>query len=133
MVEHMMRRRLSRKDAVRLMTPRVETAQLIAEVAALRGRLSKAEQDYSEGLLDGRQLRDVTARIESSIGDRQMVISDAEGVSAILPDVSQGWDSLTLDRKRMLIRAMLDIRIYRKGSEPEGCGPYGCEIKWRGP
>jgi len=131
MVEEIMRKRLSRKDAARLMAPRFDTAPIIAEVAALRARLASVERDYADGLVDGRQLRDVTARIEASITEHQQSISDAEGASAVLPDTSGGWDSLSLDRRRMLVRAMLDVRIYRKGSEPEGCGPYGCQIQWR--
>jgi len=131
LIENVMRQRLMRPDAIALMAPRSEASPLVAEIAALRQRQSNAERDYSDGLLDGRQLRDVTARIDAKIAQLQVDVSSATEVASVLPDVSQGWDQLTLDRKRMLIRAMLTIRIYRRSEEPKDCGPYGCQIKWR--
>ena len=54
----------------------------------MRARLVKAEADYADGLLDGRQLRDVTDRIEGLIrGEVQSRITDAEGVAPVLPDL----------------------------------------------
>jgi site-specific DNA recombinase len=131
MVEDVMRQRLARKDAARLLTPRVDVAPLLAEVSALRARLAGAERDYADGLLDGRQLRDVTERIEGQLREVQSRITDAEGVAPVLPDLSAGWDALSLDRKRMVVRALLDVQVFPRSAEPEDCGPYGVVMRWR--
>jgi DNA invertase Pin-like site-specific DNA recombinase len=131
MVEELMRKRLARKDAARLMAPRVETAPLLAQVAALRARIEQTETDYADGLIDARQLHTVTARIESQIVQAQSSLAAATQAAVVLPDAANGWDALDINDKRALLRAMLDVKVYPRSDEPEDCGPYGCVITWR--
>ena len=129
MVEDAMRKRLARKDAVQLTRTRVNVGPLVAQVSALRGRLSKAEQDYSEGIITGQQLNVATARIMTQIAEVQTRIAEVSDDVA-LPD-GDSWDDLTLDRKRMLIRSLLTVTVHGTKDQPEDCGPYGLRMEWK--
>ena len=129
MVEDAMRKRLARKDAVQWTRTRVNVGPLVAQVSALRGRLSKAEQDYSEGIITGQQLNVATARIMTQIAEVQTRIAEVSDDVA-LPD-GDSWDDLTLDRKRMLIRSLLTVTVHGTKDQPEDCGPYGLRMEWK--
>ena len=129
MVEDAMRKRLSRKDAVRLKRTKADVGPLVSQVLALRGRLEKAEQDYSDGFVTGQQLKTISDRITTQIKELQTKIADASDV-VTLPD-GDSWDDLTLDRKRMLIRSLLTVTIHSTTDQPDDCGPYGLRMEWK--
>lgn len=94
---------------------------------ALRARLAAAEADYAEGLINGRQLNDVTQRVEAELGQiaQRETARFSDSLMADLlaaPDPAAAFDAATIDRKRAIVSDLLTVRVGAAGNKvrPEG-------------
>lgn len=111
----------------------------------LRQRLTVAEADYYEGLINGKQLREATERVEielQAIAEREAGRFSGNMLGDVLAgaDPAAAFDAATLDRQRAIVDLLLDVTIHRgRRGRPPGWKPgepYAdldtVEIQWKG-
>ncbi|MGI8682836.1 MAG: recombinase family protein [Mycobacteriales bacterium] len=143
LVEALVIERLSRSDAVRLLTTSTaaDTTALHAEAIVVRARMDELAGVFAAGDIDVRQLAEGTARLRDRLG----VIEDAIGQSAassvltgiIGADVAARWGGLDLSRRRAVVDALMVVTIdkARRGRVDGGAyfDPASVRIQWKGP
>jgi hypothetical protein len=114
--------RLSRDDAAELLTddkqPDIEA--LRSEAAALRARLDQLATDWADGAMTSSQLRTATSRLKSKLAAVEARMADAGRVDVLGPlvladDVRTVWEGLSVDRQRVVIDALMIIKIMPPG------------------
>src|SRR5262245_35268018 len=109
--------RLSRPDAAELLLncECEDLDELQAQADALRAQIIAAENEYDEGIIDGRRLAARRERVNEKLApivarmedrDRAEVFEDVIG-----PDADEKFDRLDLDRKRAVIKALVTVTI----------------------
>lgn len=130
--------RLRRPDARELLVDqnRPDVDALRADALALRQRLHVLAVEFADGSLTAGQLRTATERVRARLsdveqtmasGDRAAVLRELVGVA----DVDRVWQSLPLDRRRAVVRALMDVTILR-GRSGRGFDPESVRIEWKG-
>jgi site-specific DNA recombinase len=114
--------RLSRDDAGELLQDdkRPDVAALRSEATALRARLDQLATDFADGDLTSSQLRTATSKLRSRIGAIEARMADAGRVDVFGPlvrarNVRKAWEALSTDRQRVVIDALMIIRIMPPG------------------
>ena len=110
--------RLTQSDAQELLVkndvPRAK--ELRAECLVLRSRLESVACEYADGALTAAQLRVATERLSRRLADVEAALPDTRGTPTITDlvlaaDVQGAWDNLSFDRKRAVIRTLLEVTI----------------------
>lgn len=124
------RARLARPD-LRTVIPAPDHPRLreIAdEVTTYRGRIARAQADYDEEIIEGRDLKRIRGKAETSIAALEAErtrLTLGTGPESILdaPDPVQAFDDADLATRRSVIRALCTVYIHphprgRKGFDP---------------
>lgn len=126
--------RLSRPDAVDLLTPsgnEVDVVALSAKRTALVERQNEAAGLFALGKLTGAQLASATAVLNTEIATIDGKLAEAASISPLAgvvgaADVQAAWDDLDLDMQRAILRTLVRVTILpgRRG-RPVGFKPNG--------
>jgi site-specific DNA recombinase len=123
--------RLSRDDATELLRddnrPDVEAAR--SEVRVLRLRLDQSATEFADGVLTASQLRTMTERLRHKIATIEAQMADAGRTDVLGPlvqasDVRKVWEALGTARQRVVIDALMTIKIMSAG---QGRRPFDPE------
>ncbi|MGY1751157.1 recombinase family protein [Modestobacter sp. SYSU DS0511] len=131
--------RLARPDAVGLFATddRVERAAALADAEQLRGRLDHAADQYAEGVIDGRQLERITAKLRPMLVEaerRARVVDPAPLLDGLVgaKDVAEAWGALPLTRRRAIVDTLLTITVHRTRQGARTFDPEAVAIRWKG-
>jgi len=99
-------------------------ADLRRERAALRQRLDEQARLHAEGIIDARQLAEGSKTLRTSLdaADRQLQAQDTRSPLAGIaghPDAARVWESMSLGRKRAIIKRLADITFMPAAPGPE--------------
>ena len=130
--------RLARRDAVDLLTPdhSLERAAAIAQAEQLRGRLDLAADQYADGVIDGRQLERITAKLRPQLAQaeaRSRVVDSAPLVDGLAgrEDVAEVWGRLSLSRRRTIVAALMNVTLHRTRQGARTFDPEAVIIEWK--
>jgi hypothetical protein len=125
-------------DALPLLTCDEDLTQLVTAAQTLRARLDHAADEYADGVLDGAQLARITGRLRPELDELHAEISKASGrpdlVDLARPDIAELWADIPLERKRAVIRLLVEVTILPVGKGRGGSRfePSGIGVAWRG-
>jgi hypothetical protein len=115
--------RLSRGDAGELLVDRdrPDLAALAGQAQALRVRLDDAAAQFADGLIDGDQLRVITRRCRAQLAEIDQVRGDVSRAPVLrdlvgAADVGAVWAGLSLDRRRAVVAALVDVTFFSGGA-----------------
>ena len=135
LVETYILARLSRDDAVELLVDRnkPDVADLTLRRNTLVKRLDQLAVDFADGDLTPSQLRTATERIKSQVAEIDLRLADAGKVNVLGPlieaeDPEPVWDAMDNDRRREVIKVMVDVTIYPAGRGARKFDPSTVEI-----
>jgi DNA invertase Pin-like site-specific DNA recombinase len=130
--------RLSRADARELLHApvTVDTESIRQEAQSARVRLEQLAVEFADGVLTGAQLRAATERLRSRIAELEGKLADAGRVDVLGPlltgtDVRKAWDDLGVDRQRMVVATLLQVRLLPVGRGRRTFDPSTVEIGWK--
>lgn len=135
--------RLSRPDAVHLLTPQAEgdVTALRDEELILRARLATLGQLFMDGKISDADLTGGRARGEERLAQIAAELADLGRESVLAPivmaeDPASIWEGLTLERKRAVVGALMTVTLYPSGSgarrfDPGKVLPPGKGIVWK--
>ncbi|TXH19779.1 MAG: recombinase family protein [Mycobacterium sp.] len=130
--------RLSRRDARELLAPpTVDTAPLIAERDRLRARLTKADADYDDDLIDARRWRTKKDKITAQLAEVDREIKAATPGSGALgdvldsPDPAEAFLAGSLMARRSVIDALCEVRLQRGTRGSKTFDPNTVRVEWR--
>lgn len=134
-VEAVIVERLSRPDALRLLTPsaKVDTRALSSEADVLRRRRDDLAEDYA--IMTRDQFRTANERITSRLAEIAAELADHGSTDLIGPllsggDVAAAWAELSTARKRTLIDTLVTVTIHQVG-RGRGFTPESVTIDWK--
>lgn len=133
-------RRLSKEDAVEALTARrepTEESKAIAEqIRDLEARIKRAEADYDDGIITGRDLKrnrdKATAEIENL--RQQQVATLPEATQSVLTGMSnpaEAFKNSSMVTKRAIIDALIEVRVYKGTVGRKAFNPETVEITWK--
>lgn len=140
-VDEVVRSRLSEPDYVREFIAATapadtENTDVREAITAERGRVTRAEADYDDGIIEGRDLKRIRDKAEASIAtlERQLLsAASAVTVSPILlarsPEAA--WANADIDAKRQVIDALMTVTLHRGVHGNRTFNPDTVEITWR--
>lgn len=131
--------RLSRPDAVELLTPSQDAPDvpaLRAEATTARTRLSQLAEDYADGTLDRAQLRVASERLRGRIEAIDTELAEASRVDVLaslvgVDDVQLVWGGMDTDQQRAVIDTLMQVRLHPVGQGARRFDPGTIEITWR--
>lgn len=137
LVEKLVVARLSEPDALDLFTP-PDASEEVAELEALKARLALAADQYVDGEIDGAMMSRISARLRPRIAELTAAVSAALAVpdipDVIGPQVAERWSELPLDRKRQIIRTLVEVTILPAkavGGRRTQFDPDSVRVVWR--
>ncbi|WP_078863809.1 recombinase family protein [Streptomyces sp. AcH 505] len=132
-VSHAAIARLSRPDLAELVKPtkEIDIEGLRAELTALNGRNRAAAISYGEGRIELSTLETAQATANRRIAEINAALSEVARENPLVDfigvkDAGAKWDSLSLGRRREIVRLLFDITILPY-SGPMGRKPKGWE------
>jgi site-specific DNA recombinase len=132
--------RLSREDAVELLTParpEIDMEALRAEAAAIRKNLNEMaadqilgrgvtkEQLYTATEVGKARLDEIASILNTAVVDSPL--KDLIGVD----DIEAAWESLTLAHQRLVVDTLVTVRILPVGQRGRGFDPASVEIRFK--
>lgn len=134
--------RLARSDAQDLLVPpTVEQTPLLEEAAALRARLDEVARGWAAGVLSQSQLIAASQVMQARLDEVEALLATSSHRHALAgllqaPDIEQRWPDLTLDRRRAVVTALLEVTVLprtRRGRLAGGAyfDPQALKIRWR--
>jgi site-specific DNA recombinase len=135
-VEATLLERLSRTDALELLTPHVDVTPMVFRSQEIRARRDDLATALADGVLTLAAVREQSARLEAELSSLQQQIANAAGgsqLSAVLlaDSVERHWcDVLTIAQKREVLSALMSVTI-RKQDNPRVFNPEDVAITWR--
>lgn len=126
--------RLSLEDARQILTPRLKTAPLLAELDDLRQRHAGLAELVAEGLLTVESVREQSPPLQARIGQLEVKLFAAEGGSEFseliaAEDISEHWHTLMVRAQRRVVSALLTVTIHRQKST-RTFDPRAIQIEW---
>lgn len=115
-------------------TDEAKVQEALDSAEAIRARLNLAADNYADGLIDGEQLARITAKLRPEL-ERYESAARAQSAHPDLmdlatPDIRKRWAGISLDRKRALIRALVEIKVRPLGSGKRD-DLFGVEVRRR--
>ncbi|WP_431240441.1 recombinase family protein [Mycolicibacterium aichiense] len=114
--------RLSEDDAVELVidTTREDVAELQAQADALRAKIKAADDEYIDGIIDGRLLAARKEKLNAELTPIKVQLEDADRAEIFdgvigADDVDLAFRELPLDRKRRIISALVTVTVNPTG------------------
>ena len=129
--------RLSMPDAVQAFFPAPADIQpLLDNAAALEARLNIVADQYANDEITGEQLARITAKLRPQMEAAKREIREATATPDLIdlatPDIAERWDNLPMDRKRAVIRMLMDIEILPIGRTGRAkFDPNKIKVTWR--
>jgi DNA invertase Pin-like site-specific DNA recombinase len=131
--------RLSRPDAIDLLTPPTPTADTKAlrrKVSAMRELLDEFARDRADGLITREQMLTGTRRSKQKLAEAEAQLAAGTDVSPLAPivgaaDVAAKWASLSLGQRRGICFKLLDVRILPISRKGRGFDEGAVAISWR--
>jgi site-specific DNA recombinase len=111
---------LERRSVRKLFEPRVSTGRdYSSAMAGLRERKKDAAKLYARGGIDGATLEEINRDIDVQLDQLAASAADAQPLPVLegVGDVADRWESLSLDRKRVIISRLVTVQVMpsRKG------------------
>lgn len=134
-VQRVILARLSRPDALSLLSPAEDVSALAAESQDVRERLDGLGALYAEGALTTAALREATAKLKGRLAELQERIASVTGMGPLgalvsSSDVAEHWPTMSLQAKRSVIAAMITVVILPAGKGARFT-PEQVKIGWR--
>jgi site-specific DNA recombinase len=131
--------RLSAPDAAEVLTTGTdspERAAALAEADQLRARLDEVADQYADGLIDGRMLERITARLRPQLTEaeaRSRVVDSTPLLDGLvgMPDVRAAWEGLSLSRRRAVVDTLMTITLNRTRQGARTFDPEAVRIDWK--
>ncbi len=131
--------RLSAPDAAEVLTTGTdnpERAAAVAEADQLRARLDEVADQYADGLIDGRMLERITARLRPQLAEaeaRSRVVDSTPLLDGLvgMPDVRAVWEGLSLSRRRAVVDTLMTITLNRTRQGARTFDPEAVRIDWK--
>jgi hypothetical protein len=131
--------RLSAPDAAEVLTTGTdnpERAAAVAEADQLRARLDEVADQYADGLIDGRMLERITARLRPQLAEadaRSRVVDFTPLLDGLAgaPDVRVDWEGLSLSRRRAVVDTLMTITLNRTRQGARTFDPEAVRIDWK--
>ncbi len=138
LVTELVVRRLTKPDAVQLLAASAgkDVVSLVEESAGLRAKLDLVADQFANDEIDGVQLARITARLRPRLDALEVEIRSATSMPDLSdvagPGAVELWEQLPLDRKRAVIRLLLDVRVLKIGKTGRAAfDPAGVAVTWR--
>jgi site-specific DNA recombinase len=100
-----------------------DVAELTLEAEALKRRSDDLAVQFADGAITGSQLAEASKRINANLAAVQSAMANRSRESVLGPllgaqDVRRKWESLTVDRRREVVRTLVQVIVKptRKGS-----------------
>lgn len=115
--------------------PSAESVQL--EAVALRAQMGEAADLFGESKITGAQLAKITGRLQARLDDAEAEMARAARGSALAPfrkghNPEDVWKSLSMDRKRDVVREMMTVTVLPSGRRGKVYDPELVRIEPRG-
>ncbi|MGY1640059.1 recombinase family protein [Geodermatophilus sp. SYSU D00703] len=131
--------RLSATDAVTLLASTGDSPERVAAVAEadqLRARLDEAADQYADGLIDGRMLERITARLRPQLAEaeaRSRVVDSAPLLDGLVgaPDIRAVWEGLSLSRRRAVVDTLMTVTLMKTRQGARTFDPESVRIAWK--
>jgi site-specific DNA recombinase len=131
--------RLSAPDAIALLANHDDTSEragAVAQADQLRARLDEAADQYADGLIDGRMLERITARLRPQLAEaeaRSRVVDSTPLLDGLvgMPDVRAAWEGLSLSRRRAVVDTLMTITLNRTRQGARTFDPEAVRIDWK--
>lgn len=131
--------RLARRDAKRLTKAPSDdpgSSALSAQISTQRARIMRAQHDYDNEIIEGRDLKRIRDAAEQRISElelERMAKASASGLMPLLgtahPD--QAFRDATLSVRRQVIDALCSVTLLPQPRGRRGFDPASVEIAWR--
>lgn len=133
-------KRLGRPDArAQMVPPPADVADLPGEAAALRARLDMLAAEFgADPHTSPSEYRSMRQPLVDRLSEIQQRLADASPAPTLddlagAVDVGERWSGLSLDRRRAVVAALLEVTIHRS-SRPRGSKGFDAasvELTWR--
>lgn len=132
-------KRLKKPDALRMETV-VDTASTSSGIAAAiseqRARILRAQRDYDEEIIEGRDLKRIRDAAESRIAQlesERLMHGQAAGLAPVLgaDDPSEAFLNASLAVRRQVIDALVTVTLLPQPRGKKGFNPDSVVIEWR--
>jgi site-specific DNA recombinase len=138
-VAEVMIARLSRPDAAALWARQKgpNTAELVHEADQIRTRLDGLAEAYADGTLPMSAVRKSSDKLKQRLAGIEDKLADSRGLPksvravATAEDVRAAWETLDLDSKREIIRALAVVYVEPPGQGARHFDPETVKIIWR--
>jgi site-specific DNA recombinase len=127
--------RLQAPDALAALRPKsADIAHLHVERADVQSRLDDLAELIADGTLNAQAARGAAKPLRARITkvDELIAVSVAAEsfpLELLAEDVPKNWETLTLGQKRAVVKALVDVRIYRQGNT-RNFNPETVGIEW---
>lgn len=117
-------------------TPAEGIESLVAEANALRARLDEAAESFASGAITRGQLERITGRARESLAQVESRLGQARRGS-LLSEFPRGqepaeiWKGLSMDRKRDIVRELVDVTVLPVGRGGAKYDPEAVRIEWK--
>jgi site-specific DNA recombinase len=129
--------RLARADAAKLFAkPTEDTKELSKRASEIRGLIKAAENEYDDGIIDGRDLKRRRDKLQpqlDAVGARLVGSNTGRKLDGLLgqPDAAQRFAALGLDRRRAVIDTVATVTILPTTKAGGIFDPKDIRIDWR--
>jgi DNA invertase Pin-like site-specific DNA recombinase len=139
LVEAVMVARLSRPDAIALLTednsPEIHDLRKRADV--IQGRLDDLATGLEEGVLTLAAVRKSSDRLKRELGEVDAQIRNATHADVLTPlvtavDVGAAWEGCDLQQKRAAIEALMTVTLLKPEVGVRDFDPETVQIEWKG-
>jgi site-specific DNA recombinase len=139
-VSEIMIARLSRPDAAAVWSRQPEgpgKAELVREADEIRQKLDGLADAYARGVLPMSAVEKSSAKLRAALEQIEGRLVEARGLPkavrtlATAEDVRAGWESLSVDDRREIIRALAEVYIDSPGRGARHFDPDTVRIVWR--
>jgi DNA invertase Pin-like site-specific DNA recombinase len=137
-VEDLVIERMSRPEAVELLTPHVEvdTVALSKQANSLRARIGGLGDALEAGAMPPAEYKVRRQRLAEQLADIEAKMTEANGTSPLVglagnPDADKAWADLDLGHKRAVIECLMTITVLPARKRGAGFDPERVRIDWK--
>ncbi len=126
--------RLAEPDLSALLAPvGADTKPDVEESKRLRARLAKIDNEYDEGIIDGKRWKSAKERVQVELREIDQKLANRKGGAALgkiasAPDPAQAFREASLMSQRAVIDALVTVKVRRQPRGRTCNGPDGLPI-----
>jgi hypothetical protein len=138
-VVELVTRRLAMPDAVAALVEEPDDIRpLLDALAAARARLDVAADSFADGTISASQLARISGKLRPQVDALERRVKSAvpkpELADLATADIAQRWESIPLERRRLVIQALMTVRINPAAKRGQAhVDPNDLEIEWQSP